>query len=124
LEQVLSITKGRKLLIWALVVCGVSLLLLGLAFRGGSSVDDPGPRPGRMLMTMAVGVAYHNRGNDPASLEGSVLQEPAVDHLGGKACWRFPFSYRVRTPLGGTVFRHGVFWVKDGHVLHEQWDDL
>jgi hypothetical protein len=124
LEQALSITKGRKVLIWALVVCGLPLLLLGFAFRGGSRADDPGPRPGAMLMTMAIGVAFHNRGNDPTTLEGSILQPPAVDQLGGKACWRFPFSYRVRTPLGGTVFRRGVFWVKDGHVLREQWDDL
>lgn len=120
----MSITKGRKALIWGLAVCGLPVALLGFAFRCGTGPDDPGPRPGPMLMTMAIGVAFHNRGNDPVTLEGSVVQEPAVDHLGARACWRFPFSYRTRTALGGTVLRRGVFWVKDGRVIREQWDGL
>ncbi len=119
----MTITKGRKVLIWGLVVCGLALLVLGIAGGRGSGPQDPGPRPGAVLMTMAIGVAFHNRGNDPATFEGSVLYEPTVDHLGDRACWRFPFSYRTRSPQGWTVFRRGVFWVKDGHVLHEQWDD-
>jgi hypothetical protein len=118
----MNIAKDRKVLIWSLIVFGLPLLVYGAVHHRSPDADSPGPRPGAMLMSVAVGEALHKHVGDPNGLEGQAVYSPAVDRLGSLACWRFPILYRTRTPLGGMVLHHGTFWVKDGHVLRVQWD--
>jgi hypothetical protein len=121
----MRIAKGRKRLIWILLVFGLPLLVYGSVRQlrpGPDPAQLPGPRPGAMLMSLAVGDALRHRIPDPESLEGQEVYGPAEDHLDGVACWRFPVIYRTRTSLGGLVLHRGALWVKDGRVIREQWD--
>ena len=123
----MGLAKGRKGFVWGLIVCGMPLAVLGyarhqkLAAERSAADPQPGPKPGRQLMTLAIQAAFDQQAFDPVSLEGLTLLEPVADRLGPETCWRFPFTYWARSPLGLTTFHRGSFWVKDGRVLREQW---
>ncbi len=119
----MNIAKDRKALIRSLVFLGLLLTALGVVHhRKTAGAPQAGPKPGPMLMSLAISMAFRDQGNDPAALEGPEVYPPALDHLDDRACWRYPFTYRVRTPLGGMVLHHGAFWVKDGRVIRQRWD--
>jgi hypothetical protein len=115
--------KDRKLLIWSLSL-GLPLLLFGSVHhqRLAAEAQLPGPKPGAMLMTLAVGEALRKHLGDPDSLEDRDVYAPIADHLDSLACWRYPIVYRTRTPSGGLILHRGAFWVRDGRVLRAQWD--
>ena len=116
--------KDRKWLIWSLSL-GLPLLLFGSVHHrrpAGDPAQLPGPKPGPMVMTLAVGEALRKHLSDPESLEDREVYGPFADHLDNLACWRFPIVYRTRAASGGMVLHRGAFWVKDGHVLRVQWD--
>jgi len=121
----MSIAKDRKRLIWILLAFGLPLLVYGSVRRmrpNPGPAQLAGPRPGAMVMSLAVGEALRHRIPAQDSLEGQEVYAPAEDHLGSVACWRFPVIYRTRTSLGGLVLHRGALWVKDGRVIREQWD--
>jgi len=119
----MGIVRDRKWLIWVLLVSG--LLVCGAARQFRPEPDPaglPGPRPGAMMMSLAVGEALRHRVAGPEILEDREVFGPAEDRVGGLACWRFPVIYRTRAPLGGLVLHRGALWVRDGRVIKEQWD--
>ena len=121
----MSIAKDRKRLIWILLVFGLPLLVYGSVRRmrpNPGPAQLAGPRPGAMVMSLAVGEALRHRIPAQDSLEGQEVYAPAEDHLDNLACWRFPVIYRTRTSLGGLVLHRGALWVRDGRVIREQWD--
>jgi hypothetical protein len=118
----MNIPKDRKVLIWSLIVFGLALVVYGSVHLRKPGPDSPGPKPGAMLMSLAVGEALQKRVGDPNDLEDREVYAPTEDRVGGLACWRFPILYRTRTPQGGMVLHRGVFWVRAGHVLRVQWD--
>ena len=120
------------MLIWSLAALGLPLSMFGYvhhqhqgmgAAAGAVSPDQlAGPRPGPMMMDLAISDAFRKHGENPDSFEGPEVGLPALDHLGSTACWRYPFLYRASGRYGGLTLHRGCFWVKDGHVLREQWD--
>jgi hypothetical protein len=124
----MKLTKGFQVLAWTLLMGAVPLASLGYARRvlrtqeEREAMDQPGPRPGSMVMVLAIQAAIRNQPFDPASLDGPNLAQPTVDHLGDRACWRIPFTFWARAPLGVPSLHRGCFWVKDGRVLKEKWD--
>jgi hypothetical protein len=124
----MSFAKDRKVLIWSLVLLGLPLMVLGAVHHEkqlaewGPGAQLPGPKPGMMMMTLAVNVAFRKHAEDPNSLEGLAFLEPTVDQEGDLACWRYPFNYWARNRFGMMSMHRGTFWVKDGHVIREQWD--
>ena len=124
----MSFPKDRKVLICSLVILGLPLMVLGAvhhekreaAQEPGS--QDPGPKPGNMMITMAIAVAYRKHADGPNAMIGPEVFPAAVDQLGGAACWRFPFQYWAVNPFGMRSLHLGAFWVKDGRVIREQWD--
>jgi len=117
----LNIAKDRKVLILGLVLLGLLLTVLGVVHHR-KTADVPGPKPGPVLMSLAITVAFNDQGNDPTALDGPEMEQPVMDQLDGRACWRYPFIYRVRALQGGMVLHRGAFWVKDGHVIRQRWD--
>ena len=125
----MNIPKDRKVLIWSLLVLGLPLTVFGFVHherpgQGAPASPDQlaGPKPGPVVMSMAISEAFRKTATEPNSLEDLVVHSPIVENLGDLTCWRFPFSYRASSHFGGPTFHHGSFWVKDGHVVKEQWD--
>jgi hypothetical protein len=119
--------NGHRALAWSLIACSLSLAALGHVHPwrredARMASQDPGPRPGGMLMTLAIRAAFRRQAAVPASLDGPILGEPAVDQLDGVGCWRFPFLYWADSGAGRTTLHRGCFWVKDGRTLRERWD--
>ncbi|MDR3673678.1 MAG: hypothetical protein P4L36_22735 [Holophaga sp.] len=120
----MNFAKDRKVLIGGLILFGLALLVYGSVHLRRQDPDAlPGPRPGTLMMSLAVGQAIEKRLGGPEALESQDVYAPAVDHVGSQACWRFPIVYRVRAAVGGgVVLHHGAVWVKDGHVLRMDWE--
>ena len=121
------------MLIWSLAALGLPLAVFGYVRHerpaGEAQAGAPlspdqlaGPKPSPMVMGLAIAEAFRKSAEEPNAMEGPDVGQPFVDHLGDVTCWRFPFSYRASRHFSGATLHHGAFWVKDGHVLKEQWD--
>lgn len=121
------------MLIWSLLALGLPLTVFGYVrherLGAGAQTAAPaspdqlaGPKPSPVVMAMAISEAFRKTAEEPNTLEGVDVHPPIVDQVGNLTCWRFPFSYRASEHFGGLTIHHGSFWVKDGHVLREQWD--
>ena len=120
--------KDRKVLICSLVILGLPLMVLGAVHhaRGESGPEPgaqaPGPKPGTMMMEMAIAVAYRKHANGLNAIIEPEVFPPTLDNLGGVACWRLPFHYWATNLYGMQSLHQGAFLVKDGRVIQEQWD--
>jgi hypothetical protein len=120
-------THGHKVLAWSFVACSLMLASWGYVQRcrlenARMASPEPGPEPSGMFMTLAIRTAFRREATVPASMDGPILGAPAVDHLDGVGCWRFPFLYWADSGLGYATLHRGCFWVKDGRALRERWN--
>jgi len=123
----------RKTKIWicALVVFGIPLLAIFLnPSPEASQVVAPapvpksgpeGPKPDVIVISMTITESIRQSANDPGSLQGPDMYEPEIAKVGKEACWRVPFSYRLKNGFGGLMLYHGSVWIKGDRILRQKW---